>query len=197
MNRLEAALVGVVHDVAAAGKASSLVGGLAVSARSEPRFTRDLDLAVAVSTDAEGELLVRNLVEAGYRTIALVEHQATRRLATVRIVPPGGDASSIVVDLLFASSGIEAEIVGAAEPLAVFPGVVVQVAQVGHLVALKLLSRDDRVRPQDAVDLGALRRVVDPREIDRAREAVAMIEQRGFARGRDLRRALDAWVEDA
>ena len=33
----------------------ALIGGLAVSARTEPRFTRDADLAVAVTSDAEAE----------------------------------------------------------------------------------------------------------------------------------------------
>jgi hypothetical protein len=40
------------------GKRFALVGGLAVSVRAEVRFTRDVDLAVAVSSDAEAESLV-------------------------------------------------------------------------------------------------------------------------------------------
>lgn len=39
----------------------ALVGGLAVSARTEPRFTRDADLAVALASDAEAEALIREL----------------------------------------------------------------------------------------------------------------------------------------
>ena len=38
-----------------------LVGGLAVSARCEPRFTRDIDIAVALADDAQAEKLVRAL----------------------------------------------------------------------------------------------------------------------------------------
>ena len=34
-----------------AGVGFALVGGLAVSARTEPRFTRDLDFAIAVADD--------------------------------------------------------------------------------------------------------------------------------------------------
>lgn len=33
----------------------ALVGGLAISARIEPRFTRDLDIAIAVENDARAE----------------------------------------------------------------------------------------------------------------------------------------------
>ena len=73
-----------------------------------------------------------------------MEQEATSRLATVRLVSPGQTASGVVVDLLFASSGIEPEIVAAADPLEVFPGVTLPVACRGHLIALKTLSRDDR-----------------------------------------------------
>lgn len=38
----------------------AIVGGLAVSVRTEPRFTRDLDLAVAVSDDQAAEALVHH-----------------------------------------------------------------------------------------------------------------------------------------
>ncbi len=94
-----------------------------------------------------------------------------------------------LVDLLFASTGIEAEVVAAAEPIAVL-GQRVPVARVGHLIALKLLARDDKTRPQDAIDLRALAAVAKSIEWKRAARAVAMIERRGFAQGRDLGRAL-------
>ena len=58
-------------------------------------------------------------------------------------------------------------------------------------MALKLLARDDRQRPQDLDDLLALRAVGSKQEIDRARHAVALIEARGFHRGRALSSALE------
>lgn len=82
----------------------ALVGGLAVSARAEPRFTRDVDLAVAVGGDAETEALVRELRNRGYEPLEIVEQEATGRLATVRFQPPGGEEHGVVLDLLFASS---------------------------------------------------------------------------------------------
>jgi predicted nucleotidyltransferase len=170
------------------------VGGLAVSARTEPRFTRDLDVAVAVADDAEAEALVQRLVSEGYRTLAVVEQKATHRLATVRLVLPGGDTRGVVADVLFASSGIEAEVARDAERLRVFPTIVLPVARVGHLIALKLLARDDRTRPQDQQDLRALSEVADDAEVRRARDAIGLIDERGFARGRDLRKALEDWL---
>lgn len=47
-------------------EAWALVGGLAVSVRTEPRFTRDLDLAVAVSDDHAAEALIHQLHAAGF-----------------------------------------------------------------------------------------------------------------------------------
>ena len=194
VNRLAAALATLLRELGGQGRPAALVGGLAVSARAEPRLTRDVDLAVAVADDEDAERVVQALVAAGYTTIALVEQEATRRLATVRVTPPGETARGVVADLLFASSGIESLVVAEAEPLEVFPGVTVPVARVGHLVALKLLSRDDRTRPQDATDLRALRKVVSDRELQRARAALARIAEGGFARGRDLTAALAEWL---
>jgi hypothetical protein len=50
----------------------ALVGGFAVSARSEPRFTRDLDFAVAVADDEVAEGVVRALLDDQYRILAMV-----------------------------------------------------------------------------------------------------------------------------
>jgi len=52
------------------------------------------------------------------------------------------------------------------------------VARTGHLIALKVLSRDDVSRPQDLVDLRALLRVASPAELGRARDSLALIAAR-------------------
>lgn len=61
----------------------------------------------------------------------------------------------------------------------------VDLARIGHLIALKLLSRSER-RMQDQVDLVELIKVADEGEIGLAFAAAALIEARGFARGRRL-----------
>lgn len=187
MNYVEAALRAVVVDLDRHGAAWVLVGGFAVSARAEPRFTRDIDIAVAVSDDDMAETLVRELVVDGYRVLASIEQDATARLATVRLAR---GREGVVIDLLFASSGIEPEMVAAAETIEIVPGLAVPVATVGHLIAVKLLSRDDDVRPQDRGDLLALRAVAGPADLGQARAAVDLITTRGFQRGRDLAAAL-------
>jgi predicted nucleotidyltransferase len=100
------------------------------------------------------------------------------------------DVEGPVVDLLFASSGIEPEIIEAAESLELLPGLHLPVATIGHLIALKVLARDDVERPQDIVDLRALARRASDSERRRAREAVALIHARGYHRDRDLEAAL-------
>ena len=99
-----------------------------------------------------------------------------------------------VVDLLFASSGIEGEIVASATSMEILPALFLPVAVVGHLVALKLLATDALTRPQDAVDLRALLDVADDGDVELARRAVELIERRGYQRGRDLVGALVALV---
>ncbi|MDZ7732581.1 MAG: nucleotidyl transferase AbiEii/AbiGii toxin family protein [Acidimicrobiia bacterium] len=160
MSDLEVALRRSVDDLSSMGRAFALVGGLAVSARAEPRLTRDVDLAVAVADDAEAEEVVRALRVCGYSVVSALEQETTGRLASVRL-RSDTEGRGVIVDLLFASSGIEAEVAGDAERLEVLPGFVVPVARIGHLVAMKLLARDDRGRPADADDLAALRRVCD------------------------------------
>src|SRR2546430_14290817 len=87
MNVVEAALRRIADDLARHQQSWALVGGFAVSARAEPRFTHRL---------------------------------ATARPASVAAHSDG----DVVVDVLFASSGIEPEIVAAAELIEITPGLV-------------------------------------------------------------------------
>jgi predicted nucleotidyltransferase len=174
----------------------ALVGGLAVSVRTEPRFTRDLDLAVAVDDDRAAQALVYGLQAAGFRALATVEQEETHRLATARMALSGDRSRGLMLDLLFASSGIEAEICAEAERLQVFPECAVPVAQLHHLMALKVLARDDRTRPQDAADLCQLVAAARASDLARACDAARLIQARGFNRSRNLVDALtNAWHE--
>lgn len=153
-----------------------------MSVRTEPRFTRDVDLVVAVADDAGAESIAAAFGP-GLRVVAVAEHDSLQRLATARLAAEAH--ATPVLDLLFASSGIEAEVAAAAEPLEVFPGVVVPVAVVGHLLALKTPSASAD-RPQDSADLAALTAVASEADRALARAALALISERGAHRGRDL-----------
>lgn len=191
MTSLEDALRQIHADLTEAGVPFALIGGLAVSARAEPRFTRDADLAVALASDAEAEALIHQLRGLGYRIDAVLEQEAAGRLATVRL-SRSRRSSPPVIDLLFASSGIEPEVVAEAELIELLQNLTIRVARTGHLIALKVLSRDDVSRPQDLADLRALLRVATSDELARARRSLALIAARGYHRGRDLVPELDA-----
>lgn len=194
-NAVLAALRRTVAQLDALPARWALVGGFAVSTRAEPRFTRDVDVCVAVADDAAAEAMVTRLAEAGYRVHTVVEQDAVGRLATVRVSGPVGDGAGVVVDLLFASSGIEAEIVAGAEVLEILPGLQAPVARAGHLVVLKLLARDDATRPQDAGDLRALRPALTERDLREAEEGARLVVARGYHRDRDLPALLTAYLD--
>lgn len=187
---LEEALRQVVVDLRDLGWSWALVGGLAVGARAEPRPTADIDIAVAVPDDATAKAQVGDLLAAGYRSRESIVHDQTGRLATVRLLSPvaGEDAAA---DLFFASSGVEAEVVGAAEPMEVRPGLTIPVARIGHLIAVKLCWRPTAKRDRD------LRTLIErsgAEDLEDARHLIVLITERGYHRGRDLGAALESWL---
>jgi len=135
MNALWARLLEVGGAIERTGHGYALVGGLAVSARAEPRFTRDIDLTVAVADDRDAERLVRTLAATSLEPSFLVEQEEVGRLASIRLSDPT-ELAGVAIDLLFASSGIEHEIVRDAERLELAPGVVVPVDLVTALAEL-------------------------------------------------------------
>lgn len=78
--------------------AFAVVGGLAVSARVEPRFTRDVDLAVATATDVEAEAVVHQLIGVGYRVVQAFEHEiglsGWLAPAPAALIPPGAHGAN-------------------------------------------------------------------------------------------------------
>jgi hypothetical protein len=169
------ALLDVAARLRRLGVRFALVGGLAVSLRAEVRFTRDVDLALAVDSDAEAKRVSRALAAEGFALVAVVEQDERKRIARLR------SPSGIVIDLLTASSGIEQEIV-AAGVTPEFPDV--PVATSAHLVAMKVLSMRD-ARLQDRIDARSLL-LTGPVDHDEVSALLSLIEGRGFARGQDL-----------
>jgi len=193
MQSVDAVLRQAAADLDAIGARWAVVGGLAVAFRSEPRFTKDVDLAVAVADDAEAEGIVNRLQVRGYALASLVEQDYVNRLATARLVRPEAGTSSAFIDLLFANSGIEDEIVRRADLLEVLPDVFMPVASIGHLIALKALAG----RHQDLTDLGYLISAASDADLGEARASVALIGERGFNRGQRLSEDLTAIIGQA
>jgi hypothetical protein len=187
---VESALRAAVADLNATGVSWALVGGLAVSARAIPRFTKDLDFAIAVANDAEAEDVVHRLRARDYHPVEVLEQDYVKRLSGVRLARGGSD---VVVDLLFASSGIENEVVASADPLEVLPSLTIPVATTADLIALKVLAG----RSQDLTDLGYLIPMATPADLDHARKAVKLIHARGFNRDQDIAADLEQLIQDS
>jgi len=196
MRTVREALLCAIEDLGRLDRVFAIVGGLAVSARCEPRLTRDVDIAMAVTDDRDAEEIVFRLQGLGYRVVTTLEQDVTGRLATVRLQGSEVEDAGALLDLLFASSGIEAEVAAQAELLELLPGISAPVARLGHLIALKVLARNDRLRPQDAMDLRSLFRGSSEPDLALARESLALIHARGFDRGRDLPAALQQALRD-
>lgn len=182
---LAGALIRLDADLRSLGARWALIGGLAFNLRAEPRTTRDLDVAVAVADDREAEGLALGLRLRGYGDNPVqpwFEHGESRRLATVRMVSPPREGRGLDVDLMFASSGVETEIVQAAETLEVFPRFYLPVVLAGDLLALKVLAG----RPKDEEDARVLLRALTLAELQRARDILQLIDRRGYHRGKDL-----------
>lgn len=184
--RLEQALRRASQDLKAIGAGFALVGGLGVSLRGAERTTKDVDLTVAVRSDSEAEQMLHLLFQRGYKLEALLEHTLTGRLATARLVSPIPGKSPVIVDLLFASCGIEPEIVQAAEAVKVFKDLKLNVATTGHLIAMKVLSFNEDARSRDKQDLLALVKEANAGDFKIAKQALELIEDRGFSRGKKL-----------
>jgi Nucleotidyl transferase AbiEii toxin, Type IV TA system len=186
---VESALRRAVADLDALKVRWALIGGLAVSVRSVPRFTKDLDFAIAVANDSEAKDVVHQLRGRGYQPVEVLEQEYVERLSGVRLERSGSD---VIVDLLFASSGIENEVVTSAIRLEVLPQLSAPVATTGHLIALKTLAG----RNQDLTDLGSLIPAASTEDLDVAREAVRLIHARGFNREQDVAADLDKLIAE-
>jgi hypothetical protein len=187
VTRLQKALIRLDTDLRALGLKWALVGGFAVMLRVESRSTRDLDIVLAVREDRQTDDAVRSLRMRGYRDHP-TEPMLLRKdgsLFGVRLVSPAldaGDDTMAIVDVLAGCSGVEPEIVAAAEIREALPGLFIPVARPGHLVALKVLAG----RPQDQEDVRVLLREIDARELQSARQTLLLIEERGYNEEKDL-----------
>lgn len=173
----------------------AIVGGLAVGAHTEPRFTKDVDLAVDVASDRDAEQLIQSLFGRGFGLVAQLENRHSRRLRAVRLELVRMEDSPIV-DLLFAASGIESEVVETAVERPVFSGVAVKVARPVDLIAMKLLAMESPNRKFDRIDVEALLSVIDETDLAEVRDRLLLITERGWNRDRDLESDLDRLLAD-
>lgn len=175
MIEAQAALARIAGDLDAQGRPWALVGALAVAARAEARATLDVDVAVDVDTPAEARAVVDALRERGYRWERDLGHSMTT------LTVPGEGETRLRLDLLFSLAGIEDVVARGAERLAVLPGLVLPVARLGDLIALKLLAAGEPGREHDWRDLRALCEAASDVDLDRTRSSVSLLVARGIA----------------
>lgn len=171
---IEEALFDVAKRLGRHGVRCALVGGLAVSIRAEVRFTRDVDLAIAVGSDAEVESLTRALIAEGFALVAVVMQDERARIAIARIRSPSG----VIIDLLAASSSICSRR---------------RQASRRRSWPVPRWSKDSKAmraaRLQDEIDARSL---LSSQTIDLVlvKRTLELIETRGYARGQDLQTKL-------
>lgn len=165
----------------------AVIGGLAVSVRTEPRFTKDADFLVAVSNDAEAERIGKAMMQRGFVLASLFERTDLARIATMRFM-----LDDVYVDLLTAVCGAEPEIVADAAELVVLEGRKCPVASVGALIGLKALACANRKKLDDQADLQRLLAVATEKDIETAMAFIALMEVRHAPRAAQLRSVLAA-----
>lgn len=144
----------------------ALIGGLAVSLRTEPRTTTSVDALVAVKNPDEFDRLADRLHTVGSVGVCHWESLDTGRVSLIRSHFLGS-ARGVKLNLLAVWGGIGQRIVAASTPLDA--GVIVPVASLGHLLALKTLAGRD----QDLRDFPPLLSSAKTSNVNLAREALA------------------------
>lgn len=169
-----------------------MVGGIAVSLRTIERFTKDVDFAISVDSDFAANQLVHSFRNAGFNVEWFLEDENDGKLLTVRL--RANTDIDIFVDLLIATSGIEREVIENATEMEPFPGINVKLATISSLLAMKVLSADWKIRPQDVLDIQQLLEVADQEDIAKARRLLDLITERGYNRSKDLQADLDKYT---
>lgn len=169
----------------------ALIGALAVSVYTEPRTTRDIDVAVALASDDDRQKLLNAFQAKGFGDPTILMHVSPTHKLGYRFQVPSKNGIPVAADLLFSSSGIEREVVEGATLLEVFPNLSIPIASIGHLIAMKVLSQNDSERLNDRVDLQKLFSIAQEVDLNQAREALGLITERGFHRDADLLSSFD------
>jgi hypothetical protein len=183
-----------IADLQECGAEFAVVGGLAVGVHSEPRFTSDVDLAILSADDQSAEQLTVAMFQRGYQLVSQLENKPSKRLRAVRL-KLAREENCPLVDLLFAASGIEPEVVHNAVVAEVFPGISAPVARPAELIAMKLLASDNHRRHFDNRDMVVLIREADSATIEIVRNRLGLIESRGWNRSRDLNAELEILLQ--
>lgn len=196
MNRIAQGLEQISKDLLELKSDFALVGGLALGIRSIPRQTIDIDLAVVVNSESQLNSLVDTLVLKGYGISNLYKNEQTGKIFLAKLFLPNNDESYLIeVDILLDLCGIEKEVVQEAEYLQLWQGFGIKVASLPALIAMKARIQQLEDREQDKVDLKKyLLPIASLEDIEKAKELISLIVERGFNDGRDILSAFNDLV---
>lgn len=130
-----------------AGLAVALIGGVAVNAFEDPRFTKDLDLTVAADTEAVARF-VAALERGGFEVLKMQAGGAPSGPDFVQLIRPG---TPDIIDILTAKTTYQELVIKRAIQSSEQP---LPVATAEDLIVLKLIAG----RSKDWIDAQALAR---------------------------------------
>lgn len=185
----------VVNDLNDITSEWALIGALAASFHSEPRTTQDIDIALALRTTEEQEVLIKKLLSRGYHNKQILMQVGPFLTMGCRLQIPSNFSNTISLDLLFNASGIEDEIVEQAAIMDLLPGLKVRIASLGHILAMKIVSQNDGNRIKDKLDVQGLLQAASTEDLSMAREALKLIHSRGRNYKKDLLIELEKDIE--
>jgi hypothetical protein len=143
MNPLYQSLVKIQQRLTAAGIASAVIGGIAVSAWARPRATQDIDFKVLLDRDAAQRLL--DILAPDYAPLQANPLQALQRNGVLFVK----DRTGIRIDLQLADTSLDESVIHRARTIELEPGVTAHVCSAEDLIIYKMIS----TRPQDQIDV--------------------------------------------
>jgi hypothetical protein len=121
------------------------------------------------------------------------EQKTAKNLATCRLIERANPDGSIV-DLFFASFGIEDEVLLSVSEEEIAEGILRPIVQAEDLIAIKLLAISNRNRPRDSEDILNLLEHAPAARLERIRELLRLMAERRPATATGLEQRLDELI---
>lgn len=176
----------IIQDLKTLQANWALVGGLACSIYAEPRTTKDIDLVLALSEKAQLDEIVNKMLKLGYHNKQVLMHLNPAHRLGLRVSLKSNKDYAIPIDLLTATCGIEQEIVENSKSIEILPSIVLPVAMLSHILAMKILSQNNHERIRDRADAISLISNASNEDLQKTRKALSLITERKFNRDKDL-----------
>lgn len=126
------------RKLAKAGIPSAIIGGIAISAWGEPRFTGDVDLKVLVERDEAKKLL--GVLEPEYKLTHKNPEDAIRRLGYIFVQ----DSDNVRLDLLLSDTEFDRQVIAHAQDIQIVPRIKLRMCTAEDLIIYKMISTRSR-----------------------------------------------------